>query len=289
MAATDSPTFFLDLDQCSLYGEDCNDLITLTQITGMSRSSIKALMHTLVNPAMLRAMRTLLVKHPNARVCIYTKKGGFITKRAMPCHMIKAGEGYIGSNITEDDMFKFEKFIIPSGMIKPYQRLFLAREVIQELLGLKSPPELIVTSVTKSVQRACLTLLDPPADPCNAFLWDDNVAIANDFHVIPVPKYNAVSPAVASLVEQQLDAMFDERKLEGRKHASAISFLRSASPDHSCFNSKTYSIFINTLKEEEENDETEWNLPELVKNDSAFAIFMVMASMTIPAQQMDSA
>ena len=268
------PTFFLDLDQCSLYGEDCNDLISLTQSTGMPFSSIKALMLTLVNPAMLRAMRTLLARHPNARVCIYTRKSGFITRNAVPRSMLKAGEAYIQSHITEDDIFESENPSIPSTMITPYKRLFLARSAIQELLGLKSPPELIITSVTKSVKRACLSLLNPPADPSRAFLWDDNLDIAGRFHVITVPKYNAVPPAVALMVEQQLDGMFDGRKLEGRRHSATISFLRSALPNHSCLNTLTYEIFIRRAKEEEK--EGEWELP-LIVDDRMFALFMSLA------------
>lgn len=272
--STKRPTFFLDLDQCSLYGEDCNDLITLTQSTQMPESSIKALMLTLINPAMLRAMRTLLARHPNARVCIYTRKSGFIANRAVPRHMLKAGEAYFPSDTAVDDIFESRDPPIHPSMINPYKRIFLARQIIQESLGLKSPPELIITAVTKSVRRACLTLLDPPADPNTAFLWDDNVEIASGFHVIPVPKYNAVPPSVAPFVEQQLDAMFEGRRLDGRRHAGTISFLKGAPPSHSCLNSLTYSVFVRVAKSGEE-EQVEWTLPELV-DDKAFAMFVVL-------------
>ena len=264
------PTFFLDLDQCSLYGEDCNDLISLAQSTGMPSSSIKALMLTLINPAMLQAMRTLLARHPNARVCIYTRKSGFITKNAVPRSMLKAGEAYIKSHITVDDIFESEDPSIHSTMINPYKRLFLARKIIQELLGLESPPELIITSVTKSVKRACLSLLDPPADPCHAFLWDDNVEIAGGFHVITVPKYNAVTPSAASLVEQQLDAMFEGRKLDGERHAKIISFLCSALPEYSCMDRLTNDIFVHVTSEKQEEEVVVvqvWNMPPLDDDD----------------------
>ena len=126
----------------------------------------------------------------------------------------------------------------------------------------------------KSVQRACLTLLDPPTNPCRAFLWDDNVEIANDFHVIPVAKFNAIPRAAAELADTELDAVFENRKLNPIKNASIISFLRGApNKDNACYDAIHNHVYVRTG-----DDPADWTLPEIV-DDKAFAMFMVLAAL----------
>jgi hypothetical protein len=265
-------TFFFDLDQCTLYGEDFNDIVTLFQQTGKSYEHIRSLVKNLVNPSMVRAAQTLLAKYPSARIVLYTKKSGFITRKAVPLSMLKAGEAYIPSHTSMDDILNAPDVTVPDNMITSYQRLFLAREIVQETLCLSTPPEIIITSVRKNVRRACITLLNPPTDPNHAFLWDDNEEIACDPHVIPVPKYNAVPPSVAELINRDLDSLFQNRGLDIFDDASTINFLKTARPGHCCYNSFTNRVHVYTAKT---NDLVDWVLPDMI-DESVFAMYVVL-------------
>ena len=268
-----APTFFFDLDQCTLYGEDTNDLITLAQFSKQPESSIRALLTMLVNPAMVTAARQLLTQNPDARICLYTKKSGFIRDRGVPLHMLKAGEAYFPSETTLEEVLASDSPRIPPGLVKPYERLFMTRSVVQEVLGLANPPELIVTSVRKNVQRVCETLLNPPADHRHAYLWDDNEEIQNDYHVIPVPKFNSFSTASADLIHSYLDAMFDGKGLDAETQAKNSRFLSTANPKHACYNQTENVFFVYT---DAHNDPVKWDLPFII-DDEAFASYAFLA------------
>jgi hypothetical protein len=267
------PTLLFDLDQCTLYGEDTNDLITLAQFSEQPESSIRTLLTMIVNPAMVTAARQLLALHPNARICLYTRKSGFISGKGVPSHMLKAGEAYFPSETTLEEVLASDSPRIPPGLVKPYERLFMTRSAVQEVLGLANPPELIVTSVRKNVQRVCQTLLTPPADPRHAYLWDDNDEIRNDYHVIPVPKFNSFSTASADLIHSYLDAMYDGKGLDAEIQAKESRFLSTANPKHACYNQTDNTFFVYT---DAHNDPVKWELP-LIVDDKAFATFVVMA------------
>ena len=266
------PTFLFDIDQCTLYGEDTNDLIALAQFDKRPDSSIKTLLTMLVNPAMVTAARKLLAQHPNARICLYTRKSNFIRDRGVPFHMLKAGEAYFPSETTLEEVLASESPRIPRHLVECYERLFMTRSVVQEVLGLANPPELIVTSVRKSVQRVCETLLNPPADPRHAYLWDDNEEIRNDNHVIPVPKFNSFSPASADMIQGYLGAMYDGKGLDPETQANNSKFISTAAKNHSCYNQKDNTFFVYTNT----NDPVEWDLP-LIVDDKAFATFVILA------------
>ena len=235
-----TPTFLLDIDMCTFYGQDFDDLVSVFQSLRQSDSSIKSLIQKLVNPSMISTIKGLLETHPNARVCLYTKKSGIIRDRGAPPAMLKDGEVYVPSSMSLDDYLLLGESAISIQMHRPLHRLFMCREVVQEALGLSCLPELIITAVHKSVKRACINLLKPPTNPDFAFLWDDNAEVANDFHVIRVPEYRAVPKAIACLVEQDLQTV----KLDRNENEDLVYFLMQAPSKHSSYDVDDEHLFV---------------------------------------------
>ena len=260
-SSSSSSTYFLDLDMCTFYGQDFDDLVSVFQALRQSDNSIKSLMHKLVNPAMIQTIRPLLLLESHARVCLYTKKSGIIREHGVPPEMLKAGEVYIPPTMSLEEYLFLGKDTIPTQMYRPLNRLFKCREVVQEVLGLRHLPELIVTAVRKSVKRACVTLLDPPTNPEFAFLWDDNAEIADDFHVIHVPEYRAVPKAIAGMIEQDLGAV----TLDKYNDRDLIFFLLQANPKHISYDFDKNLLLIKktqqTTTEEEEADNRRCSWP----------------------------
>ena len=263
-----APTFFLDLDKCSQYGQDTKDLLNLAQSKLKSRDYQISLMSKLLNPSMISAMRTLLAKHPEARVCIYTMKGGIVSGRGVPPILLKAGEGYIPSTMTEDVYFDLGN--ISESMVKPIRRIFVARDAIQQVLGLATPPEIIITGVRKNIKRACATLLQPPTNPYLAFLWDDNQEIAGDFHVLTVPEFVAVPPTLADDIHAELERMFPDRRLDASEDRSLISFLKGAPPGCVSYDAEANQLSVQTV----DAPLADWPVPDIpVVTDELLALF----------------
>ena len=254
-----TPTFFLDLDKCSQYGQDTKDLLNLAQAKKMSTEYQVSLMSKLLNPSMIRAMQTLLAKHPKARVCIYTMKGGIVAQRGVPRSLLKAGEGYIPSEMTADEYFELDKRSVSIEMHQPVLRIFVAREAIQQVLGLSTPPEIIITGVRKNVKRACATLLNPPTNPYLAFLWDDNRDIAGEFHVLTVPEYVAVPPSLEVEIHSELEVMFPKRHLDTHDDRGLISFLKGAPPGCCSYDAAANLLFVQTA----DKSVADWPVPDI--------------------------
>jgi hypothetical protein len=254
-----APTFFLDLDLCSLYGNDTFDLLNLAQTQEMSDTFNLCFTFKLLNPSMLRAMQKLVIKHPNARVCIYTRKGDMLSNGGVPTGMIKYSEAFVPSSMTPENYLKLG---VAQEMHNSVMRLFLAREAIQGALG--HPLDMIISDCRKSVRRACINVLRPSTNPDIAFLWDDNRAIKGDYHVLTVPEYNAIPPILADMVNDDLEFMFPGRKI---LDTNIILFLSSAPTNSSSYNPKTNTVFVRVAQE----PLPEWPVPDIPLIDKATA------------------
>jgi hypothetical protein len=246
-----APTFFLDLDLCSQYGNDTFDLLNLMQTQANSDSFKLGFMFKLLNPSMLRAMQRLVIKHPNARVCIYTRKGEMICNGGVPTSMIRYSEAYVPSSMTSENYFKLG---VTEDMHNSVMRLFLAREAIQGALG--HPLEIIISDCKKSVRRACINVLKPPTNPDIAFLWDDSQTIRGDFHVFTVPEYNAIPTVLADMVNDDLEFIFPGKQI---LETSIIKFLSSARKGSSSYDPKTNTVFVRVARE----PLLEWPIPDI--------------------------
>ena len=263
-----TPTFFLDLDLCSQYGNDTFDLLNLVQTESLNDKFKSSFMSKLLNPSMLCALRKLVAKHPNARVCLYTMKGGIVRSGGVPSSLIHNSEGYVPSSMTFKDYIQLG---VGPRMHGPVERIFLARDAIHKALGLKAAPEIIICGSRKCVRRACTTLLNPPTNPDLAFLWDDNKDIKGDFHVFTVPEYKALPPILANMVNDDLEAMYPERKITNPK---LVSFLSGAPAGTSSYDPSTKRVFVRVAQE----PLPKWPVPDIpVITEQALALFFLQA------------
>ena len=256
-----TPTFFLDIDLCSFYGQDLSDIVTMyQQINDLYRtkqdpanidSTVTSLIRDLVNPAMVRAIKGLLEVYPNARVCLYTMKPGFWNEKACPkTFENKSFEIYIPSDVSIE---KYVELMDPRPLL-PYSkwslyRLFKCRDAVQQALGLENPPEIIIAAAGKDVKLACSDVLKPSADPEYAFLWDDNVEIMGKFHVITVPQYDAVSREIGVKVQSVLDSV----DIDIGKHGKFIENLKP-----NCNSIGSNKLFVKTT----DQALADWPIPE---------------------------
>jgi len=234
-----TPTLFLDIDLCTFYGQDFNGIITVLQELEKDDQIIKTLMKKLVNPAMISTIGDVLESHKDSRICLYTSKRCFIQDGVFPDEMIKDCEVYIPLSMSLENCLPDCKFS-DEGLKKGLIRLFKCREVVQEVLGLRCLPELIITAVEKNVKRAC-TRLAPPTNPEYAFLWDDNFKIAGKPHVIIVPAYTALSVGIGSEIERDLEKFEGELDTEFK-----AKLFKSRSP---CYRFKENRFYVNKTAE----------------------------------------
>ena len=264
-AMSDDPTYFLDLDMCSQYGQDTKDLINIAMQKQKEPAFLLELMRNLLNPCMVEAMQTLLTKHPNAHIVIYTMKGGIMANHGVPSELLKANEGYIPSDMTMEAFFEITTRANLDTRLA-IQRIFIARQAIQIALGLAKAPELIITGIEKSVTRACESVLSPATNPENAYLWDDNKEIQGHFHVFTVPEYLAVPEPLAAEIHLQLGSIFPKRQLKlstGYKERANSDFdlmiyLNSAPLNCRCYDAAKNLLYVDVAQE----SLMPWPLPE---------------------------
>ena len=255
-----TPTFFLDIDLCSFYGQDLSDIVTMyQQINDLYRtkqdpanidSTVTSLIRDLVNPAMVHAIGGLLEDFPEARVCLYTMKPVFWQDHAYPSGFGKGHyEIYIPSGVSIGEYVKIWRAEHPTSTIWGLYRLFKCRDAVQNVLGLSNPPEIIIAAAGKDVKRACSDVLNPPANPDYAFLWDDNNEIKGQFHVITVPQYDAVSREIGAKVQSVLDSV----DIDIGKHGKFIENLKP-----NCNSTGSNKLFVKTT----DQALADWPIPE---------------------------
>jgi hypothetical protein len=185
-------TIMLDIDMTSFLGQDGNDIPCCLQKDGRAHI-LPALMPLLVNPAMVTAVRAIEQRLGDVRVVLYTAKADLVTVMAhTSSNAFSAGEKdlYFPKHTQVEHLPP-----LPDDHARnKFRRLFLTRDAICGHLQ-RDSVEIVVTSRPgKCVVRTC-GLLSPPAEPENAYLFDDRVDLAGQYHVITVPEFNAVTDA----------------------------------------------------------------------------------------------
>jgi hypothetical protein len=250
-------TIFLDIDQCSCYGEDFNDLITACQMSLVNYNRIQELITQLLNPSMIHAMNTIFdaLGKKNVRVVLYTAKSGLV----LPLEdyaVIPGSLVYIPSATTVEDLSKKNK--APASWLG-IVRLMIAERAIRSVLGIEEKLEILITKVRKSVKIACENIV-PLADYSRAWLFDDNEAIANDLRVQTVNHFNALYDTEHNAVMSNLRIFFgDDLKLNERAAKFCTTGPR---PGHTCYSTENQKIHVYKT-----GDETKdvWPIPgELV-------------------------
>ena len=240
--STVAHTVLLDVDNTSMYGNDCNDIPSCLQIDERN-DIIRSVISTLVNPSMVKAVKGIEQKLGPVRVVLYSAKFNLLQDMGSGTTFNAGSDDLYFPKHTEmkdlplfDSKIKYNKF----------KRLLLIRDVICEYLGKDSIEIVITTRPGKCVVRTC-GMLSPPANPENAYLFDDRLDLAGQYHVITVPVYNAVSESCKAL----LYTLIGPIPLSTR----AVEFAQTAGPENGCLG-EFNCIRVNTTSEPVE----EWNL-----------------------------
>mmetsp|Transcript_54330 Transcript_54330/g.128170 ORF Transcript_54330/g.128170 Transcript_54330/m.128170 type:complete len:590 (+) Transcript_54330:138-1907(+) len=216
---------FLDLDKCSIYGQDGNDLAIACQWMQRPEQSLVELYRRLLNPCVKQLYAQLQMSVEKMPVVLYTMRPQLLRYRSacrashlalrwktewhhsmdqvmIPPHVTRPEEildEYSGSAALMDQ----EK----TDLYMSWQRLLAIRQVIKEELNLDEVPSMVVTSTLKDVQATAKKLgLRPEV----SYLWDDNEVMKGQPHVLTVAPYTEMEPEVKeellSFLERELPA-----------------------------------------------------------------------------------
>jgi len=214
-------TLFLDIDQTSFYGHDGNDIPGCLQIDNKV-GIIPGVMSLLVNPAMIDAVREIEGKLGTSRIVLYTAK--YDLPSYMPADsrfLVDPGHIYFPAHTQMHDLPIFAQ----RTEYFAFKRLFHVRDAICAHLD-RTSIEVVVTSCPGKCVVSTCGKLSPPAEPENAFLFDDRVDLAGQYHVITVPVFNTVTEEC----KDALYALVGSHKLSER----AAGFAATAPEGHSC-------------------------------------------------------
>ena len=204
-----------------MYGNDCNDVITCLQIDEMN-DVIPQAISLLVNPSMVNAVKTIEQKLGSVRIVLYSARFNLLQDIGPDTAFNAGGEDlYFPKHTQMKDLPLFDSKI----NFNKFKRLFLVRDAICQFIGKDSIEVVITSRPGKCVVRTC-GLLSPSANPENAYLFDDRVDLAGQYHVVTVPVYNAV----AESCRDSLYALVGSKPLSDR----AVIFAETAEKGRGC-------------------------------------------------------
>jgi hypothetical protein len=201
----------LDLDKCTIFGSDGNDLGIAMQWTNHSQADLTDLYRLLLNPCVSQTYRALQALHPNLQVAIYTERpslmqlrpGGPASDPEAICWSpawLEEGQLYIPPSAADADAVMRESAAglaaLPpedrESLHRAVERLLAARAALRAALGLAAPPAAVVTAAPKDVPRTARRLGCPAA---RAHLWDDNTRLRGRPGALVVPPFTRLAPA----------------------------------------------------------------------------------------------
>ena len=196
---------FLDIDQCSVIGEDTNDifrlLLTIFGDIEAMKLKLKEVAKLMVNKWMVRAVRTIIERVGNVHIVFYTQKANALTQMRLagvPLPLIASDTIYFHEG-TREQGFSFvgaQSEIPTERLQREFDRLGLVAHGVAEMLGLTYTPGLIVTEGSKNVEKMATIL---GVDPAKVYLFDDkaekHIGILGGTpyakeHIIPVQQFN---------------------------------------------------------------------------------------------------
>ena len=240
-AQTHETVFMLDLDKCTLFGNDGNDLGIALQWMDRGYDEVLDLYRLLVNPCVARTYQFLLSQYKAVRVVIYTMRATFLLYRSCFRDAIvplqwhpewhRDGQLYLPPHVRDADevlaSYSADGIpLLPEELVdlrKSVERLMAAREAVREALGLDAPPPVVVTATPKDVEATARRLGHPPG---HAYLWDDNPRLRGSPRVVAVPPYDRLAPPQARALGAFLDARLPAESLD----ADLVDFMLGADP-----------------------------------------------------------
>lgn len=241
----DEVVCFLDLDKCTIYGQDGNDLAIAMQWMGRPGSSVVELYRRLMNPQIKPLMKQLHRSTKRTPVVLYTMRPQLLQYRSAARNSrvnlrwkkewhhspdqvvippeIKDPEEIVAAYDGITPLLEGEK----QDLFMSFQRLLCIRQVVQEELELDYTPQVVVTSTMKDVQATAQKL---GLRPERSYLWDDNTVLEGQPHVLTVDPYVAMDPPcrdrLLNFLQEELPA--DELREE------VVDFMLGAKPDQRC-------------------------------------------------------
>jgi len=197
----DEVVMFLDLDKCTIFGNDGNDLGIALQWMEKPYEDVLELYRHLVNPCLRPTYEKLKAKAHRVKVVIYTMRATFLLYKSCfrPAVIVlqwhdkwhRDGQIYFPNDVNSADelLEKTNWHLLDeerTDIKKSLERLLAARQVVFEELGLDCLPDLVVTAQPKNVEKTGMAL---GYNPQNCFLWDDNPKLHLDPKVLSVTPY----------------------------------------------------------------------------------------------------
>ena len=220
----------LDLDKCTFWGSDSNDLGIALQWMDRGPELVHDLYRLIFNPQVKATYSRLQERAKRVRVVIYTMRATFLVYHspfrgvALPMHW--QPEWHCGAQIfIPPEITDAEKVVQTYSLSKQqplleeeerdlqmsFERLLATRAVIAEELDLDALPHLVVTATPKDVE-ATMRKLGFPVE--NAYLWDDNEKLQDDARVVHVPHFDRLPQEQAEALNQFLEAHCPAQELE---------------------------------------------------------------------------
>jgi hypothetical protein len=230
----------LDLDKCSFWGSDANDLGIALQWMEKGPELVLELYRLLLNPQVKATYARLKERAKKVRVVIYTMRATFLVYhscfRDQTLPLRWDASWHHGAQIFIPPAVQDAETIIQSysmkapllpeeqrDLKKSFERLLATRAVLAEELALESLPELIITASPKDVEGSMRHLRIPVE---NAYLWDDNVKLRDNTRVVNVPHFDALPPPQHAALMQFLDEHCPALSLE----EDLLDFMLGADP-----------------------------------------------------------
>jgi len=198
---------FLDIDKCSIYGQDGNDLGIAMQWMGKDKAKLVELYRRLLNPQLKKLLNHLRMTVEEVPVVLYTMRPQLLRYKSgcrdKVLNMRYKSEWHhsvdqvkVPPHISEPweilSQYTGAETLLPGelqDLSMSFQRLLAIRQVVQEELGLEQPPTTVVCAAMKDVQATAQKL---GLKPDISYLWDDNEVLKGQPHVLVVPPYVAM-------------------------------------------------------------------------------------------------
>eukprot|EP00281_Chroomonas_sp_CCMP1168_P023842 CAMPEP_0206224634 /NCGR_PEP_ID=MMETSP0047_2-20121206/7131_1 /ASSEMBLY_ACC=CAM_ASM_000192 /TAXON_ID=195065 /ORGANISM="Chroomonas mesostigmatica_cf, Strain CCMP1168" /LENGTH=526 /DNA_ID=CAMNT_0053647605 /DNA_START=105 /DNA_END=1682 /DNA_ORIENTATION=+ len=233
---------FLDLDKCSIYGQDGNDLTIAVQWMQGGMDKLCGLYSKLVNPQLKPLYQQLKMSVEKIPVVLYTMRPQLLRYKS-------AVRGRtVAMQWKKEWHHSADQIVIPAHVENPeevldtysgtsplhpqeqtdlymsFQRLIAIRQALKEELSLDANPPMVVTAVMKDVQGTATKLGLPPE--CS-YLWDDNEVIKGQPHVLTVDPYVAMDRERRENVLEYMNEIIPAHSLS----QDVVEFMLGAKPD----------------------------------------------------------
>jgi len=233
---------FLDLDKCSIYGQDGNDLTIACQWMQGGMEKLCGLYRRMVNPQIKPLFRQLQMTVEKIPVVLYTMRPQLLRYKSAVRNCMLLLHWKPDWHHNDDQICIPSDIENPTEIINAYsgdtplhphekadlamswQRLLAIRKVIRDELDLDYNPRIVVTSIMKDLQGTA-SKLGLPAE--KSYLWDDNQVLKGQPHVLTVDPYVGMDREHRTDLLSYMEKVMPVHTLT----ADVVEFMMGAKPD----------------------------------------------------------